>query len=145
MTRTTGNLSSSERAWSAIAGAALSLLALRRGSPVLRSLAALAGASLVARSAAGHCAMKAALNGETSLGEGLRDQWSRLSMKGLRKTEGLPGSAAHASRSRAVDESIDQSFPSSDPPASRLPDEPPINAEAKWEAARNAAVGEPGV
>jgi hypothetical protein len=51
-------------------------------------------------------------------------------------TDGLPGSPVHAAKSRAIDESIDESFPASDPPASRLPDEPPINAEAKWEAAR---------
>lgn len=139
MTQPTGNLSSTERTWSAVAGATLTLLALRRGHPILRSLAAIAGANLIARSAAGHCAVKAALTGETSLGEGLRDQWSRMSMKGSRR-DGLPGSAAHADRSRAVDESVEQSFPASDAPASRIPDEPPVNADAKWEAARNAGV-----
>ena len=39
------------------------------------------------------------------------------------------------SSSKAVDECAKQSFPASDPPASHLPDEPPSNAEAKWEAA----------
>lgn len=39
---------------------------------------------------------------------------------------------------KAVDESVKGSFPASDPPGSRLPDEPPSNAEAKWEAARAA-------
>jgi len=42
---------------------------------------------------------------------------------------------ASASTSKGVDESVKQSFPASDPPASRLPDEPPVNAEAKWAAA----------
>ena len=37
--------------------------------------------------------------------------------------------------SKAVDESIKQSFPASDAPGSHLPDEPPVNAEAKWAAA----------
>jgi hypothetical protein len=37
--------------------------------------------------------------------------------------------------SRAVDESAKESFPASDAPSSNLPDEPPVNAEEKWEAA----------
>ena len=41
-------------------------------------------------------------------------------------------------RSRHMDEALEQSFPASDPPASRLPDVPPSNAEAKWEAYRAA-------
>jgi hypothetical protein len=49
------------------------------------------------------------------------------------------GSRDHAAQSRAVDESIDESFPASDAPASHLPDEPPVNADAKWAAARAAA------
>jgi hypothetical protein len=43
-----------------------------------------------------------------------------------------------AATARAVDDSIKQSFPASDPPASRIPDVPPVNAEAKWEAAAKA-------
>jgi hypothetical protein len=38
--------------------------------------------------------------------------------------------------SEAVDHAVEETFPASDPPASRLADEPPVNAEAKWEAAR---------
>jgi hypothetical protein len=33
------------------------------------------------------------------------------------------------------DETLKASFPASDPPASRLPDKPPSNADAKWQAA----------
>jgi hypothetical protein len=43
--------------------------------------------------------------------------------------------SAAAPASKSVDESVKQSFPASDPPGSRLPDEPPVNAEAKWAAA----------
>ena len=62
-------------------GTGLSLLVLRSGSPILRALAALAGLALLSRAAAGHCAVKAAVTGESSLGEGLRDQWTRLSRR----------------------------------------------------------------
>ena len=37
-----------------------------------------------------------------------------------------------------VDQSVDDSFPASDPPASHVPDEPPSNAQAKWDAAKAA-------
>jgi hypothetical protein len=33
-----------------------------------------------------------------------------------------------------VDGSLKDTFPASDPPASHLPDEPPVNADAKWAA-----------
>jgi len=39
-------------------------------------------------------------------------------------------------QSKAVDESSDESFPASDPPGTHSPDEPPSNADSKWEAAR---------
>ena len=39
---------------------------------------------------------------------------------------------------RAVDQSVKESFPASDPPAVSHPDRPPSNAEAKWEAAEAA-------
>jgi hypothetical protein len=38
-----------------------------------------------------------------------------------------------------VDSSLEATFPASDPPASHLPDSPPANAGAKWEAAAEAA------
>ena len=68
-------------------GTGLSLLVLRGGSPILRALAALAGLALLSRAAAGHCAVKAAVTGESSLGEGLRDQWTRLSGRQPRFTD----------------------------------------------------------
>jgi len=39
-------------------------------------------------------------------------------------------------QSKAVDESSAESFPASDPPGTHSPDEPPSNADAKWEAAK---------
>ena len=41
--------------------------------------------------------------------------------------------------SQAVDESVKESFPASDPPAPALPDKPPSNADEKWAAAEGAA------
>lgn len=34
-----------------------------------------------------------------------------------------------------VDESLKATYPASDPPANHLPDLPPVNADAKWQAA----------
>jgi hypothetical protein len=62
-----------------VIGAGLSLLVLGRGSSILRTLAAVAGAGLLARAVAGHCGVKAAITGQASLGGGLRDQWQRMS------------------------------------------------------------------
>lgn len=42
---------------------------------------------------------------------------------------------ANPSLSKAVDESLEETFPASDPPASHGIDEPPANADAKWKAA----------
>ena len=46
-------------------------------------------------------------------------------------------SRSDASSAR-LDDALADTFPASDPPASRFPDVPPSNAEAKWEAHRNA-------
>ena len=43
---------------------------------------------------------------------------------------------------KAVDESVKESFPASDPPAPPLPDNPPVNADEKWAAAEQAQAGE---
>lgn len=40
-----------------------------------------------------------------------------------------------AQESRLVDDSLRDTFPASDPPASHGPDEPPANADEKWKAA----------
>jgi hypothetical protein len=43
--------------------------------------------------------------------------------------------AAEPTASEAIDRSLQETFPASDPPASHRPDEPPANADAKWKAA----------
>ena len=134
----TGNLSSTERAASAAVGVLFGLASLTRGGPLLRSASAMTAGALLVRALSGHCALKAALRGDSSLAEGVRDQVRGLSSDPLVQTHGRPGSALHTARGAAVDEAVAVSFPASDPPASRLPDEPPVNAEAKWEAARAA-------
>lgn len=35
-----------------------------------------------------------------------------------------------------AEEASKESFPASDPPASGVPDKPPVNADEKWKAAR---------
>jgi hypothetical protein len=40
-----------------------------------------------------------------------------------------------ATATKAVDDSLKATFPASDPPASQLPDHPPVNADDKWKAA----------
>ena len=42
---------------------------------------------------------------------------------------------ARARSSEAVDDTLKNTFPASDPPASHLPDVPPANAADKWKAA----------
>jgi hypothetical protein len=133
-----GNLSTAERATSAGAAALLSLLTVRRGPPLLRILAGAAAASLALRAAAGHCAVKATLRGEASLKDALADEWRCLSNRSHVSRHGVPGSPTYDDRSARIDEAVNVSFPASDPPASRLPDEPPSNAQAKWDAARAA-------
>jgi len=133
----TGNLSPSERSISALAGAA-SLLAAVSAPLVWRGILALAGVGFIARAAAGHCAVKSVLRGDASLSDSVSDQWSRLRPRTPSSRAGLPGSPQYERRSRAVDEAVEESFPASDPPASRLPDEPPVNADAKWRAAAAA-------
>jgi hypothetical protein len=46
-----------------------------------------------------------------------------------------PMRAAEPTASEAIDRSLRETFPASDPPANHLPDEPPANADAKWKAA----------
>jgi hypothetical protein len=138
MMQQTGNLSTAERTVSALAGLALSLLTLRRGSPIVRTVSGAIGTALLARALAGHCGMKSALTGQASMGEGLAEQWHRMSGKVSSAAHGLSDSPAHATKSNAIDESVEESFPASDPLALRIPDVAPVNAEAKWAAARTA-------
>jgi hypothetical protein len=140
MLQQTGNLSTPERAFSAAFGIALALFSLRRGGALTRTLVSGASAALLARAWAGHCGVKSALAGHTTVAGGLADQWDRMTGGRRRTGDGLSGSLAHASTSDAVDRSVDESFPASDPPASHLPDEPPSNADAKWAAARAAGI-----
>jgi hypothetical protein len=138
MTERSGNLSTGERVASAAFGAALTVLATQRRNPLLQAIAGIVGVGLLTRAAAGHCGVKAAAQGHCSLEEGIRAQWDHLTRSDSALREGSPGSPRYASRSDAVDEAVSESFPASDPPASRLPDEPPSNAEAKWDAAKRA-------
>lgn len=100
-----GNLSGTERGVSAGIGTGLSLLVLRSGSPILRALAAVAGLALLARAAAGHCAVKAAVTGESSIGEGLRDQWNRMSGRQSRVSD-----AQEAVEERADPQAVEEGF-----------------------------------
>lgn len=133
-----GNLSTTERSVSALIGVGFSVLALSRGAPLARAIFGAVAGGLLARAAAGHCGVKSVLRGHTTLREGLSDQWRGMSNDVHARAHGLPGSPLHTEKSHAVDESVAESFPASDAPASRLPDEPPSNADAKWAAARAA-------
>jgi hypothetical protein len=106
----TGDLSGDERGLSGLYGVALALVAVQRGNLLIRTLSAIASAALLVRAVAGQSALEAGSRGNI----GVRD----------------------AAGSDAIDAALEDSFPASDAPGSRLPDEPPVNAEAKWEAAR---------
>lgn len=73
-----GNLGPTERWISIVSGAGLLFASLMRGNLFSRYAGAAAGLSLLARGTAGHCGVKAAITGETTMREGLRDEWSYL-------------------------------------------------------------------
>jgi hypothetical protein len=126
MTPLAGNLSQTERTVSALIGLSFSILALRGGGAVMRALNGATGAALLARAVAGHCGVKAALTGQATLAEGLTAQWRRMrGDAGSKVTRRSPDAAGAAATDDAVDRAANDSFPASDPPASRLPDEPP--------------------
>jgi ferritin-like metal-binding protein YciE len=72
-----GNISETERWLSLIAGAGLALSTLRRGGLLSKLLGGAAAFSLISRGSTGYCAMKAALEGKTSLRDGIREQFER--------------------------------------------------------------------
>lgn len=73
-----GNVMGPERWGSILAGLGLTLLAARAGGGFRRAAASAVGLSLLSRGATGYCGVKAALNGEATVGEGLREQYERL-------------------------------------------------------------------
>lgn len=72
------NVGVAERWLSAIAGLSLLLSATRGRGVVRRLVRGGAGLSLMARGATGYCAVKGAVQRETSLSEGFQEQWRRL-------------------------------------------------------------------
>jgi ferritin-like metal-binding protein YciE len=74
----TGNVGPLERWLSLIGGAALTLAALTRGGVLRRTALGATGLSLLVRGSTRYCAVKGTLAGETSLRDGLGEQWSRL-------------------------------------------------------------------
>jgi hypothetical protein len=55
----------------------------------------------------------------------------------------LTEEAAPSRSTTATDDALKATFPASDPPASHLPDRPPANAQAKWQAAEAARSEQP--
>ena len=72
-----GNLSSAERALSAAAGLG-PLLSAGRGGPLGRLARGGIAASLLTRATTGFCGVKSTLEGQTTLPDGLKQQWQRL-------------------------------------------------------------------
>lgn len=72
-----GNLGVAERWLSAAAGVGL-LLSAMRGGALGRLARGSAAVSLLTRASTGYCAVKSAVQGETTLQDGLRQQWQRL-------------------------------------------------------------------
>jgi ferritin-like metal-binding protein YciE len=90
-----GNLSPLERWLSAAAGIGL-LLSATRGSAAARLAKGGAAVGLLARSSTGYCAVKSAVQGDSTLSDGLRQQWQRL-------TESISSVQTAASPSARID------------------------------------------
>ncbi len=73
-----GNLTPRERWISTLAGLGLTLGALPRGGLLRRLALSAAGVTLMTRGLGGYCAVKAALAGQATLGEGFHEQWQRV-------------------------------------------------------------------
>ncbi|HEY8506999.1 MAG TPA: YgaP-like transmembrane domain, partial [Steroidobacteraceae bacterium] len=78
MTHHIGNLNPSERTISGVLGVALSAVGLLGRGSLLRVAGVTAGALLLARAVGGHCGVKAALTGKSSLRTGMKDQWQAM-------------------------------------------------------------------
>ena len=92
--KTNGNLSRGERMSSVLLGLGLMGFLGRSRGPVVKFVGGVLGGSLMSRAFAGHCAMKAALTGQSSLRQGLADQWSHTtqmasSLIGRRQQSGI--------------------------------------------------------
>ena len=72
-----GNLGQAERWLSAALGVGLLLTAARGGS-LGRVARGLGAASLLTRAATGFCAVKSAVQGDSTLADGVRQQWQQL-------------------------------------------------------------------
>jgi ferritin-like metal-binding protein YciE len=75
------NVGAAERWFSAFVGLAL-LLSATRGRGVVAALTrSAAGLSLMARGATGYCPVKGAIDGRSTIREGLQEQWNRLTVQ----------------------------------------------------------------
>jgi uncharacterized membrane protein len=106
-----GNLSNGERIASAAFGVGLTMLAVRRGGPLLRLLAGVAGTSLIGRAVAGHCGMKAAVTGQSSLKEGMQEQWRHTTEIGQRLAQSGGRGRGDGQRMRRVEKIIEVDQP----------------------------------
>ena len=93
-----GNLNTFER-WLCLLGGIVASSSAARGSRAGRLARGSVGLSLLARGAAGHCAMKAALTGETSLTEGLKNQWQQLTSQVAHIVRRWQSRSIHSTRS----------------------------------------------
>lgn len=96
-----GNLGQAERWLSAALGIGLLLMA-SRGSLMGRVARGLGAASLLSRAATGFCAVKSAVQGDTTFADGVRQQWQQL-------TETVTSAALPGSQSAQI-ESMDDMY-----------------------------------
>jgi hypothetical protein len=106
----TGNLGNNERLVSVGAGTLLSAVALRSGGPIIRLLAGVGALAFLARAFAGHCGMKSALTGQSSLGEGMSQQWRHMTSS-MKELGGRAESSA-AAMSAGAEKSMREQGPS---------------------------------
>jgi ferritin-like metal-binding protein YciE len=83
------NLGSSERWLSVLAGMGLTLAAVRGGGVLRRLALSAAGLSLLSRGATGYCGVKSAIEGDSTLIDGLREQWQRVRARFGRATASI--------------------------------------------------------